>query len=186
MAEVKVERPKTLARQETGLGRVGDFFEPMFPGRFFGLTPFARNPWAFMREFTEDWDRAFRGVTPGVEAWTPAVDVQRCNGDLVVKAELPGLKKEEVKVEMTDTALIIEGERKREHKEDHQGYHRYERSYGKFYRAIPLPEGAKADLAKAELTEGVLKISIPVPEVKKNIREVKVEEPAPGKKPVAA
>jgi len=183
MAEVKVERPKTLARQETtGLAPVRDFFAPMFPvGRFFGLSPFA-----MMREFTDEMDRVFRGTAPELKAWTPTVDVQRCNGDLVVKAELPGLKKEEVKVELTDTALILEGERKREHTEDHEGYHRYERSYGNFYRAIPLPEGAKGELANAELTDGVLKVTIPIPEAKKNTRQIKVEEPAPIKKPVAA
>ncbi len=184
MAEVKVERPKALTRQEaTEPTPFGESFAPMFPvGRFFGMSPFA-----MMREFTDQMDCVFQGGEGrDLKAWTPAVDIQRCNGDLVVKAELPGLKKEEVKVTTTDNALIIEGERKREHKEDHEGYHRYERSYGNFYRAIPLPEGAKADQAKAELTEGVLKISIPVPETKKNVHEVKVEAGAPEKKPVGA
>lgn len=183
MAEVKVERPNALTRPETSaLTPFEELYAPMFPvGRFFGLSPFS-----IMREFTDEMDRVFRGNTAALKPWTPAVDIQRCNGDLVVKAELPGLKKEEVKVTTTANALIIEGERKREHKEDHEGYHRYERSYGNFYRAIPLPEGAKIDLAKAELTEGVLKISVPVPEAKKNVREIKVEEAAPAKKPVAA
>lgn len=183
MAEVKVERPKALTRQETaGISPFGDVFAPMFPvGRFFGLSPFA-----MMREFTDEMDRVFGGHTPAMQGWAPAVDIQRCNGDLVVKAELPGLKKEEVKVEMTEHTLIIEGERKREHKEDHEGFHRYERSYGNFYRSIPLPEGAKTDQVKAELTDGVLKVSIPIPEAKKNVREVKIEGPAGEKKPVAA
>jgi len=183
MAEVKVERPKTLARQEpVGVGPIAEWFEPMFPvGRFFGLNPFA-----MMREFTEDMDRAFRGTAPALKAWTPKVDIHKIDGALLVTAELPGLKKEEVKVEMTDTNLVIEGERKLEHKEDREGYHRYERSYGNFYRAIPLPAGAKAEEVKAELTEGVLKITIPVPEEKKNVRPVKVEGAAAEKKPLAA
>jgi HSP20 family protein len=157
----------------------------MFPvGRFFGLSPFA-----MMREFTEQMDRAFRGggaAAPSLEAWTPSVDVQRCNDSLVVTVELPGLRKEDVKVEMTDEELTIEGERKQEHKEDHEGYHRYERSYGKFYRAIPLPEGAKTDQAKAELTDGVLKISMPVPEMKKKTRQIPVQEAAVEKKQAVA
>jgi len=179
MAEVKVERPKAIARAEPfGLGPIGDWFAPTFPaGRFFGLSPFA-----MMREFTDEMDRVFRGTAPALKAWTPTVDIHKADGNLVVTAELPGLKKEEVKVELTDTALIIEGERKREHTEDKAGYHRYERSYGNFYRTIPLPEGFKADLTKAELTEGVLKITIPVAEEKKNAREVKVEAAAPEKK----
>jgi len=183
MAEVKVERPKTLARQETtGVGPIADWFEPAFPvGRFFGLSPFA-----MMREFTNEMDRVFRGTAPALKAWTPTVDIHKIDGNLVVTAELPGLKKEEVTVEMTDTNLIIQGERKLEHKEDQEGYHRYERSYGNFYRAIPLPEGAKTELVKAELTEGILKVTIPVAEAKKNVREIKVEGAAPEKKPVAA
>lgn len=183
MAEVKVERPKTLARQEpAGLNPIVNWFEPMFPvGRFFGLSPFA-----MMREFTEEMDRAFRGTAPALKAWAPKVDIHKTDGNLLVTAELPGLKKEEVKVEMTDTALIIEGERKIEHKEDQEGYHRYERSYGNFHRSIPLPEGAKAEQVKAELTDGILKITIPVPEAKKNVRQIKVEEAAGEKKPVAA
>jgi len=131
-----------------------------------------------MREFTDEMDRMFKGAPLGegaeLAAWTPTMDVTRCNGNLVVTAELPGLKKEEVKVEMTDEALIIEGERKREHKTDHEGYHRVERSYGKFYRAIPLPKEAKTDAVKAELNEGVLKVTIPVAEVKPKAREVPI------------
>ena len=120
-----------------------------------------------------------------LEPWTPTVDIQQCNGDLVVTVELPGLKKEDVKVELTDDSLVIQGERKHEHKEDHEGFHRWERSYGQFYRSIPLPEGAKTDQAKAELTDGVLKVSVPVPETKKKPRQIPVEQ---GKetKPAAA
>jgi len=178
MAEIKVERPKALAKAEPfGLAPIGDWFAPTFPvGRFFGLSPFA-----MMREFTDEMDRVFRGTAP-LKAWTPTVDINKVNGNVLVTAELPGLKKEEVKVTLTENALVIEGERKREHTEEKEGYHRYERSYGNFYRAIPLPEGFKADQTKAELTEGVLKITIPVAEEKKNVREVKVEEAAPAKK----
>jgi len=185
MAEVKVERPKAVIRPETtGLG---ELFAPAFPaGRFFGLSPFVHTPLAAIREFTNEMDRVFRGNAPALTAWTPTVDIRKLNGNLVVTAELPGLKKEEVKVTTTDTALVIEGERKLEHTEDEAGYHRYERSYGNFHRAIPLPEGAKTELAKAELTDGVLKIAIPIAEAKVNVRQVKVEEPAPVKKAVAA
>lgn len=103
------------------------------------------------------------------------MDVRQCNGDLVITAEVPGLKKDEVKVELTDNALVILGERKRDHEEDHEGYHRSERSYGQFYRSIILPEGARTDRAKAELLDGVLKVSVPVPQTGKKSREVPIE-----------
>jgi HSP20 family protein len=172
MTEVAVSSKK--ASEAAPISRATEVFRPMFPsGRLFGMSPFA-----LMREFTDEMDRMFRGARGGLqtEEWVPTVDVQQCNGNLVVSAELPGLKKEEVKVELTDDALVIEGERKREHKEDHDGFHRWERSYGHFYRSIPLPEGAKTDQAKAELQEGVLKVSVPVPEMKKKSRRVLIEE----------
>jgi HSP20 family protein len=171
MPEVAVGKK---ASEAAPISRATEVVRPMFPfGRLFGMNPFG-----LMREFWEEMDRMFRGSRAGVqtEEWAPTVDVQQCNGSLVVSAELPGLKKEEVKVALTDDALIIEGERKREHKEDHDGFHRWERSYGRFYRSIPLPEGAKTDQAKAELQEGVLKVSVPVPEIKKRSRQVPIEE----------
>jgi len=173
MPEVKVEEEKSLTRRRApGLSVFNDFYNPMFPvGRLFSLNPFA-----MMREFSDEMDRMFRDASPSEKTWAPVMDIQRVNGDLLVTAELPGLKKEEVKVEMTEDALIIEGERKREQKEEHKGYRHYERSYGKFYRSIPLPAGATTEQVKAELNDGVLKISVPVPDVKKKVRQVPVEE----------
>ncbi len=169
MSEVKVTKENALTKPEAN-----DFFAPMLPfGRFFGLRPFA-----LMREFTDEMDRVFKGAPLGegaaLAAWTPTIDVTRCNGNLVVTAELPGLKKEEVKVEMTEDALIIEGERRSEHKTDHEGFHSMERSYGKFYRSIPLPKEAKPDLVKAELNEGILKVTVPVAETKPKTREIPI------------
>ena len=172
MTEVKVSKEQSPAKREVPAS--GALFRPTFPfGRYFGLVPFR-----LMRELSEEMDRAFRGVIPGtqLEPWTPTVDVQKCNGNLIVTAELPGLSKEDVKVELTDDSLVIQGERKHEHKEDHEGFHSWERSYGQFYRSIPLPEGAKTDQAKAELTDGVLKVSVPVPETKKKPRQIPVEQ----------
>jgi len=122
-------------------------------------------------------DRMFRNAAPALEPglMAPAVDVKVTDGTMVVTADLPGLKKEEVKIEVTEKALLIEGERKAELKEEKEGFRKIERTYGKFYREIPLPEGAKIDLAKAELANGVLTVSLPVPEVKKG-RQIPIEE----------
>lgn len=174
MSEVKVSKEQSLTKREMP---TNEPFALTFPfDRYLGLHPFS-----WMREVTREMDRMFRRFAPLMEPWAPTVDIQQCNGTLMVTAELPGFKKEEVKVEMTDEVIIIEGERKREHKEDHEGYHRWERSYGHFYRSIPLPEGAKTDQVKAELDNGILKVSLPVLEVKKKVREVTIEEGAKSK-----
>lgn len=169
MAQVAVEKSRTLApRTAPFTSFLNDFFSPGFPFE----TSAAMSPFAAMREFAANT----------AKNWTPAIDIQRCDGNLVVTAELPGLKKDDIKVEVADKLLVIEGERKQEHKEDHQGYHRYERSYGSFYRAIPLPEGVKADEAKAELDNGLLKITIPAPQAQSNVRQVPVLESAGTKR----
>lgn len=149
------------------VGQPKDIFQSTFPfGRFFSLNPFG-----MMREFANEMDRMIRGE---LESWAPTMDVQQCNDNLVISAELPGLKKEDVKVEVADDTLVIQGERKQQHKEDHPGYHRFERNYGRFYRAIRLPEGARADQVKAELKDGILAVSIPVPEAAKKSRQIPV------------
>ncbi|HTS78560.1 MAG TPA: Hsp20/alpha crystallin family protein [Bryobacteraceae bacterium] len=171
MPEVKVT--KELAKPEaTPPATFEEFFTPALPfGKFFTLSPFA-----LMREFTYEMDRLFKGAGKlETELFIPATDVKFADGNLVVTADLPGIKKEEIKIEVTDKALVIEGERKGEVKEEKPGYSKFERSYGKFYREIPLPEGAKIDMAKADLTNGVLTVSLPVPETKKG-RPVPIEE----------
>ena len=97
------------------------------------------------------------------------------DGNLVVSAELPGLNKEDVKVEVTADGLIIQGERKREHEEDRGGVHRSERSYGSFYRSIPLPEGANIEQAKAQFNNGVLEVRVPIPKSQQKTRQIPIE-----------
>ena len=145
---------------------------PTFP--FGGL--FGANPFGLMKRFAEDVDRTFANFAPPVEAdlWAPPLEVKHKGGNFIVTAELPGLTKEEVKVEVMDESLVIEGERKRFKEEKGEEFFRSERYYGKFYRSIPLPKGAKADLIKAELTNGILEVVIPVPEVKPNLRHVPI------------
>ena len=173
MSEVAVSKRGSEAPE---LRRPSEIFQPVLPFGSGALSQFALSPFAMMREFTNEMDRLFRGgAGTDLPAWAPTMDVQQCNGNLVVSAELPGLKKEDVKVEVTDeNTLMIQGERKQEHKQDHEGYHQWERHYGRFYRAIALPEGAKSDQVKAELKDGILKISIPVSEAAKKSRQVPV------------
>jgi HSP20 family protein len=95
--------------------------------------------------------------------WTPQIEVTQRSNELIVRADLPGMNKDDVKVDVTEDAIVIQGERRREHEEERGGVYRSERSYGSFYRAIPLPEGAITDQAKATFKDGVLEIKLPAP-----------------------
>jgi len=143
-------------------------------------SEFFNNPFSVMRRFREEMDCVF-GRSFGEDSvgnggvGAPAIEVTQQNGNLKVHAELAGLKPEDVKLEVTDDSLIIEGERKYEHEEkDKGGVYRSERRYGKFYRQIPLPEGANVDQANAQFNNGVLEVTLPVPERKTNRREIPI------------
>jgi HSP20 family protein len=85
-------------------------------------------------------------------------------GKFRLLAELPGLKPEDVKVAVTEDAVTIEGERKYEKEEKREGFYHNERSYGRFYRSVPLPKGADAEKVSAAFNNGVLEETIPVPD----------------------
>ena len=94
-------------------------------------------------------------------AWAPQVEMFERNGELVLRADLPGLSKDEVNLELADGALTIEGERHGEREEEGEGFYRSERSYGRFYRRLPLPEGVNTDNATATFNNGVLEVTMP-------------------------
>src|ERR1700759_1639972 len=134
MAEVKIARTETPKHEVVPFTGT-DLFRP----GFFRPTLFGMNPFTLMRTLGDEMDRAFgKAADPAV--WRPVIEVKRDKDKMLVHAELPGLKKEEVKVTVTGDLLEIEGERKFETEEKHNGYFHTERSYGKFYRSIPLPE----------------------------------------------
>jgi HSP20 family protein len=161
------------------------------------------NPFGMMRRFTKDMERLFedfgdfsfpgflpRSFVPFTTEfkdfdWMPQVEVMKSNGDFMVKADLPGLTKDNVKVELTDEALTISGERKEEKEEKEKDFYRSERSYGRFFRQIPLPEGAKTDKANATFTNGVLEVKIPVAKMESHARKLEIKQ-APEKQIKAA
>ena len=96
--------------------------------------------------------------------WAPQVEIFERGNNLVVRADLPGLSKDDVDVEVENDALIIRGERRNEFEDEQEGMYRSERSYGSFYRAIPLPENMSAEGCKATFKDGVLEVTIPKPE----------------------
>jgi len=162
----------------------------MAPKRETELVPsrLVRDPFALMREMTSDFDRWFgeparpffrwpslRRRTTEEIGWYPEIDVFEKDNRLVTKIDLPGMKKDDVKVEVTDGQLAISGERKREAEEKREEFYRCEREYGSFYRSVPLPEGAKVDDVRATFTDGVLEVSVPLstrPEAK--VRKVEI------------
>jgi HSP20 family protein len=120
----------------------------------FWRSPWRLGPWVFGRALR-------RPVAPA--PWTPRVDVFEQDGNLVVKAELPGIKKEDVQVTLEGNDLTIRGERREEHEVKEEDYYRAERSYGSFYRRLSLPFEAGAEQIKAGFSDGVLEITIPAP-----------------------
>lgn len=117
----------------------------------------------------------FTGQGVPSTAWIPTTEISYRDGNLIVSAELPGLSEKDVKVEVNDDFLIIRGERRIEQQEGDGGVRRTERRYGEFYRAIALPEGADAEHARAEFQNGVLHVTIPVPQAQRNVREIPVQ-----------
>ena len=169
MAEVNVVKETKPVQRGPGL----ELEFPLFRNSLFGVSPFG-----LMRQFTDEMDRFFkRGVkfSPDIELWQPAIEVKEQGGKLSVTAELPGLKEQDVKVTVTDNVLTLEGERKQEKEEKREGYYHSERSYGRFSRSIGLPEGANIDQAAAQFNNGVLEITVPIPEKKPARKEIPVQ-----------
>lgn len=99
--------------------------------------------------------------------WAPSVDIKETEKEVIVKADLPGTKMEDIDVSIDENQLIIKGERKFEKEEKEKDYIRVERSYGSFYRSFDIGVPIKADAVKASYNDGVLDITIPKAEVKK-------------------
>jgi len=110
-----------------------------------------------------------------VADWTPSVDISETDGEYLIKAELPDVKREDVKVTLEDGVLTIQGERKQEREEKGKKYHRVERSYGSFVRSFSLPDVIDEEKVKAEFRDGVLNLHLPKSEkAKPKAIEVKV------------
>jgi HSP20 family protein len=99
--------------------------------------------------------------------WVPAMDLVETGDELLLKADLPGLDREDVAIEVKDNVLTIAGERKAEHEERTDGYYRVERAFGSFSRSLALPEGVDASKVSASFDRGVLEVRIPKPEERK-------------------
>ncbi len=143
--------------------------------------------WDPFRELEEVSDRLNRMFSrPAVSAkngrealtvadWSPTVDISESEGEYLIKAELPEVKKEDVKVTLEDGVLTLSGERRQEKEEKNLRYHRVERSYGSFVRSFSLPELVDETKVKAEYKDGVLSLHLPkLEKAKPRAIEVKV------------
>ena len=190
------QRPIETGRETSG-GSAGVARRPS-SGSGYGL---AASPFTVMRRMFEDMDRMFQdfglggampSMSPTIGAttsrdlwrggfardqaiWSPQVETFRRGDTLVVRADLPGLNRDDVRVEIDDGVLTISGERADESEETRDDYYRSERTYGEFFRAIPLPEGVDADQAQATFKDGVLEVTLNAPrEQERSARRIPV------------
>ena len=122
-----------------------------------------RNQATSSRASTSDGSASVGGVDALTRVdWVPRIEVLQREGAMVVRAELPGLKPDDIVVNVENGVLSISGERREEHREERDGAVRTERAYGTFFRSIPLPDGADEDQVTATFRDGVLELTIPV------------------------
>lgn len=147
------------------------------------------NPFSLMRRFGEDMEQLFDEFGFGrlmprsfgeVAAWTPQVEVFQRDDELIIRADLPGINKDNVKVELRDDSVILHGERQEERKEEREGFYRTERSYGSFYREIPLPAGVDTSKATANFRDGVLEITMPAEHDQARGRQLEIQDSVPA------
>jgi len=123
------------------------------------------SPFAELERIRREFDRLLEDVFPATtereEVLAPPVDVYETDSEIVVKAELPGVKKDNIDVTIKENTVHIKAERKEEREEKTENVHRVERFYGKIERIIPLPAEVKPEEAKAEYKDGVLESSLP-------------------------
>jgi HSP20 family protein len=164
---------------------------------FGGYSGYGGGPFSVMRRISEEMDRLFenfgfgRGLFPemrqggfdlggygerATSMWSPHVEVCERNGKLLIQADLPGMKREDVNVRIDQDQVIIQGERRQQQESQQGGYYRSERSYGSFYRTIPLPEGTNSESATASFRDGVLEIEVDMPRQQQRGRTLEIRE----------
>jgi HSP20 family protein len=122
------------------------------------------DPFGELGELRTRFDRLFSDLTDGPQrAWTPAIDVERDNGNLVLRADVPGITPDEVKIEVENDILTVSGGHEEAHEQTDEHYVRRERRYGSFMRSMALPAGVDPKHIKARTKDGVVEVTIPLP-----------------------
>jgi HSP20 family protein len=182
-------------RQAGALARRGSQSTAPYSGFSSG---YGSGPFSVMRRISDEMDRLFENfglgrsffpseVSPSggelsgfgegaPSMWSPHVEVRERNGKLLIEADLPGMKRDDVNVRVEQDQVIIQGERQH-HQESEQGdYYRSERSYGSFYRAIPLPDGTNIESATATFRDGVLQVELDMPRQQERGRRLEIRD----------
>jgi len=169
----------------------------MQPAAWSNYGGYGSGPFSVMRRISDEMDRLFEGfgfgrsgfggetawpavpssgTEQGASLWSPHLEMYERDGKLTLTADLPGVRKEDVKVEIDENAITIQGQRRQEQASQERGYYRSERSYGSFYRTIPLPEGANPSTANATFRDGVLQITLQAPQKQTNSRTLEIKD----------
>jgi len=148
-----------------------------------------------MGRFLDEMDRMFesmgmpsmqtRGGGSFGELWNPQIEVFQRDKNMIVRADLPGITQDNVSVQVEDDVLTISGVRTDDRKEQREGYYHSERSYGSFQRSIALPQGVSPDTVQATFENGVLEVSVPMPEAKRSGRKIEIGKPQGQTQPSA-
>jgi HSP20 family protein len=156
---------------------------------------YGTGPFTLMRRISEEMDRLFESFGMGrnflpddmtqargaggqgaASLWSPHLEVCERGGKLLIQVDLPGVKREDVNVQLEPDAVVIQGQRTQESERNERGYYHSERSYGSFYRAVPLPDGIDIDQANATFRNGVLEIEMPLPQQQQRGRRLEVRD----------
>jgi HSP20 family protein len=135
-------------------------------------------PFSDFAELRHRLDQAFRDLSDGGQhGWTPSVDLVRKEDRLVLRADLPGIKPEDVKIEVEDGVLTVSGQHREEKEEEKEHYMRRERRFGSFSRSMMMPKGVEADEIEATTEDGVLEVTIPLPQTQESKKvEIKAKQ----------
>jgi HSP20 family molecular chaperone IbpA/uncharacterized protein YndB with AHSA1/START domain len=169
----ETQTSRSAAQSEHSGGSLEPARAEAFGSELFGSWD---EPSSLVRRMSEEMERVLENVLGRAEraaayersglarVWSPQIEVCHQDGNLLICADLPGVKKDDVRVEINEGRLTIEGERREESERAQPGYRRTERIYGRFYRSIPLPNGVDANAARASMHDGVLEITLPAPQ----------------------
>lgn len=130
-----------------------------------------RTAWGLSNRMNQLFDEFFapaagKGIEPAFANWNPTADVYEEDAHYVIKAELPGVKREDIHLDVENNVLVLRGERTEDKEVKEENYYRKEMACGTFQRSFALPEGVNADAIAADYKDGILKITIPKPESK--------------------